>query len=324
MTISVIIASYNRADLLDECLTHLSRQRFEPGDEVIVVDNASTDHTPQVIERRSRSFPVPLRYLHETRAGKSNAVACALGAARGELLAFTDDDVNVGEGWLDAIRKGMSDPKVALVGGPVAPRWEKWPPQWLKFPPRGYGRLASPLGLVDYGPAAAPLGERAALAGNLAIRRDVMTAIGGFRSDLGKLRGTLLSGEDHDLCQRVAASGREAWYCPEAVVHHWVPAQRMRVGYFVEWFYWSGITHAALDEAAARPVRSWFGIPPYLIRRAARAIVRATNALLRRRPAEGVDALADVAFAAGYVARRWALVTLDRPAPARAEGAQAA
>ena len=61
MTITVIVATYNRARLLDDCLAHLARQRFDPGDEVIVVDNGSTDDTPAIIDRHSRTLGVALR-----------------------------------------------------------------------------------------------------------------------------------------------------------------------------------------------------------------------------------------------------------------------
>jgi glycosyltransferase involved in cell wall biosynthesis len=99
MSVTVVIATYNRAALLAECLQHLSRQNFAPHDEVIVVDNGSTDETPRVIADSQDLFSVPLRHLSEAKAGKSNAVAAALDIASGDILAFTDDDVDVGAGW---------------------------------------------------------------------------------------------------------------------------------------------------------------------------------------------------------------------------------
>jgi biofilm PGA synthesis N-glycosyltransferase PgaC len=75
MTVSVIIATRDRHHLLDECLSHLSRQPFAAGDEVIVVDNGSSDDTPAVIERHARQYGVPLRHLDERTPGKSHALA---------------------------------------------------------------------------------------------------------------------------------------------------------------------------------------------------------------------------------------------------------
>ncbi len=75
--VTVLIATFNRAGLLDDCLTHLGRQRFATGDELIVVDNASTDDTAAVVARHQPGFPAPLHLLHEPIPGKSHAIARA-------------------------------------------------------------------------------------------------------------------------------------------------------------------------------------------------------------------------------------------------------
>src|SRR5262245_54648428 len=150
MRISVIIATYNRANMLEECLEHLAQQIFESEDEVIVVDNGSTDRTSAVVVNAQRSFPVRLRYFVERTPGKSNAVAAGLAFANGDVLAFTDDDVDVDPNWIEEIRRVMSDAGVALAGGPVAPRWETKPPSWLRAAVETYGRMAAPLGLLNY------------------------------------------------------------------------------------------------------------------------------------------------------------------------------
>ena len=77
-TASVIIATFNRADLLDECLWHLGRQAFATGDEVIVADNGSTDHTATVVAAHARTFPVRLTRIVVETPGKSHAVEAAL------------------------------------------------------------------------------------------------------------------------------------------------------------------------------------------------------------------------------------------------------
>src|SRR6202011_5421659 len=130
------------------CLAHLARQPFAAGDEVIVVDNASTDETPRIIDAARSQFSIPLHHLHESAPGKSRAIARALEVAAGDVLAFTDDDVDVDAGWLDAMREAMRNPNVALIGGPVAPRWEAAPPQWLRTATDTYGPLAAPLALL--------------------------------------------------------------------------------------------------------------------------------------------------------------------------------
>lgn len=309
-TISVVIATFTRAALLDDCLNHLAGQAFADGDEVIVVDNGSTDHTADVVTRQQAQFPVPLRLLCEPQPGKSHALARALAVAAGDVLAFLDDDVNVDPRWLEVIRRSMSDPGIALMGGRVTARWEASVPAWMRVAPAHHARLGAPLGLLEYPKDVVQLGARTVLGANMAVRREVFDAVGGFAPHLGKLRGTLLSGEDHELCLRVQRAGFRAVYVPEAVVHHWVPAERARVGYFVNWFYWSGITNAKLDAGThASSGRTLRGLPLYLAKRAALAGVAACHAILCGRRDTALDHALDVAFAAGYAAERWGLRT---------------
>jgi GT2 family glycosyltransferase len=211
---SVIIATYTRAQLLADCLQHLSRQRFQPGDEVLVVDNGSTDQTQQVVRDLESRFSVPLRLLYEATPGKSHALARALSVATGDVLAFLDDDVTVEPDWLEVVRATMADPEIALMGGRVVPRWESSVPEWMRIAPLQHARLGAPLGLLDYPKDVEQLGGRTVLGANMAVRRDVFEAVGGFATHLGKLRGTLLSGEDHELCLRVQRAGFRAVYVP--------------------------------------------------------------------------------------------------------------
>jgi GT2 family glycosyltransferase len=309
-TVSVIIATYNRADLLDECLRQLSKQPFSRGDEVLIADNGSTDHTAAVVARHAPRFPAALSRLVVPTPGKSHAVAAALRNACGDVIAFTDDDVTVGEDWLPRLKEALDDPHVGVAGGPVEPRWEREAPGWLQI--AQHGRLGAPLGLLDYGPEPAPLGERTLLGANMAVRRSVLQQLGGYATHLGKLRGTLLSGEDHELCQRIQAAGYGAVYTPAARVRHWVPADRMRLPYFLHWFYWSGITRAAMD-LPLRHTRTLLGVPATLVRQFASGLTGAfASALLGRTPT-AIDRALDSAFAAGYAAGRLGLVRVSTP-----------
>jgi glucosyl-dolichyl phosphate glucuronosyltransferase len=316
-TISVVIATYNRAGLLDDCLSHLARQRFVHGDEVVVANNGSTDSTPEVLARHAPVFPVPLRIVDEARPGKSHALSAALASVTADIVAFTDDDVNVSSSWLAVLRQAFGDEQLALAGGPVAPRWEAKAPRWLEGGTSQHSRFNAPLALLNYGPARCPLGPRTFLGANMAVRREVLQGVGGFAPHLGKLRGTLLSGEDHDLCQRVQEAGHSALYIPEAIVHHWVPRARMRLGYFLSWFYWSGITNARLDAGLASAERRWLGVPPYLARRGVTSLLASVSAAASGRFSRAVDRALDVAFAIGYASGRW------KPAQVELEASEA-
>ena len=98
--ISVIIATRDRAPLLKGTLDAL-RNQVSPGCpvEVLVVDNGSIDDTRAVVEAAHRESTIPVIYLSESRPGKSHALNAAVAHARGDLLAFTDDDVLPSRSW---------------------------------------------------------------------------------------------------------------------------------------------------------------------------------------------------------------------------------
>lgn len=308
MTISVVIATYNRAPLLAACLRQMARQAFLRGDELVVADNGSTDDTERVVKEASARMPGLVRLVSEPRPGKSHAVAAAVRESRADVLALTDDDVLVADDWIASIRGVMTAP-VALVGGPVLPLYASRVPDWLDLEAApGFGRLAAPLALLHYGDRPSPLGARVALGANLAVRREAFLAVGGYPSTLGKLRGTLLSGEDHQLCERVQAAGYTAIYHPAVRVRHLVPADRLRIAYFVRWFFWSGVTHAEMDRnrpGLAGGGRRILGVPGYVLRELASSTLRVTAAGLRASWSAAASQVTRAAFAAGYVWSTW-------------------
>src|SRR6185503_20045692 len=109
-----------------------------------------------------------------------------------------------------------------------------------------------PLALVDYGDAptdytADNTGQRLPIGANLSFARDAIVRIGGWRTDLGKVNNTLISGEDHEIFQRLRRAGLYAgFYYPQATVLHFVPASRVTRRYFRRWFYWHGKTQALM------------------------------------------------------------------------------
>ena len=247
--ITVVIATYNRAALLDDCLAHLKTQRFLPGDAVLIVDNGSADDTAAVVARHQREWTAPLRLLREPRPGKSHAVARGVAGASGDILAFTDDDVNVGKEWLDAIRGAMADPAVALAGGPVVARWEPSVPAWVRAARDRQPSLGAPIALVDYGDRAIALGERTLLGANSKPPRRVhpRRRLPPPRKAAAPCRAKT------ELCRRVQAAAFSRCMRP---ARSCTIGRRLiaRVSYFLRWFFWSGITHAIMTPTAPRPL----------------------------------------------------------------------
>ncbi len=304
--ISVIVATYNRSHLLRGLLEALARQE-DPGVPVtvIVADNGSTDDTRATFETMAPKRPeFEWRYVREPRAGKSYAVNRALEHVRGEWLAFTDDDVRPDPGWLAAIARAFERSAPDFVVGRILPIWETPPPAWLT--PALYGVL----GVPDNGPLPSPVAEDCnehlmPIGTNMAVHREVMRRAAGLRPDLGKMRGTLRTGEDHEFYLRLLHAGCVGAYVPDALVHHLVPAQRLSRRYFRRWHYQNGRNVATLESSYPPRGPMLLGVPRYKWRKAATDGLRLLVSAARFDPAERFQRSVALLWFAGYIRERW-------------------
>lgn len=99
-SVTVAIITRNRAKLLEKCLQSLTKQTVIPK-EILVVDNASKDQTREIVDEFKNE--VPIRYIYEPKIGIPHARNRALKEARGEILAFIDDDCQAASNWIDQI-----------------------------------------------------------------------------------------------------------------------------------------------------------------------------------------------------------------------------
>lgn len=249
---AVVVCTYNRARLLRETLAALQAMT-PPADyhaQIVVVDNNSTDNTRLVIAEAMRNSRIPVTALHESQQGKSFALNAALHATRADVVALTDDDVWPEPDWLNRVVADFRERDVTFVFGKVLPRWGTLPPPELLIP-RAQD-IWGPLAIVDYGDipvnyVAESTGQRLPIGANLAFQREVLTTIGGWRTDLGKVNNTLISGEDHEIFMRLRRFHRySGYYDPDLVVRHFVPAARLTRRYFRRWFFWHGKTQALM------------------------------------------------------------------------------
>jgi GT2 family glycosyltransferase len=216
--LSVVVCTRDRPESLDRCITSLLA--CEPAaDEIIVVDNASTGTaTRDLCERLGR-----VRYVLEPSTGLSRARNAGIAAASGEIIAFTDDDVEVEPSWIAGLRFGFSHDGVASVTGPVLPaRLDSDAAFAFEF---DYGGLAG--GLLprrfDGQFLRQPFGEappvwQVGAGANMAIRRSAFARAGLFDVRLGA--GASGCSEDSELWHRLLTAGLECRYEPAAVVHH--------------------------------------------------------------------------------------------------------
>jgi glycosyltransferase involved in cell wall biosynthesis len=192
MRIDVIIATYNRAALLDRAVRSVLDARLSAGVEVTVtvVDNNSTDETAQVVARLRDATPERVQYLFEQRQGKAYAVNAGLAATRGEIVALADDDQFMEPDWLRVIHRAISE-GFDFVTGPVNGDWQAAPPRWYDE------RLRGVLSLNTWGEARIVYREdespraRSISGGNVALRREALEKIGGcYHPELGKTADT--------------------------------------------------------------------------------------------------------------------------------------
>ena len=180
MTVTVILCTFNRCQSLAGVLDDLTKSIVPVSTEweVLVVDNNSRDETSGVARDFCRRYPNRFRYVFEGRQGKSYALNSGIQEARGDVLAFVDDDVTVDPTWLWSLTADLCSGDWAGAGGRILPQWPSTPPSW--FPDKGwYGR--APLGIFDLGLEAGPL-THAPFGANMAFHRRVFEKYGCFRA----------------------------------------------------------------------------------------------------------------------------------------------
>jgi ADP-heptose:LPS heptosyltransferase/glycosyltransferase involved in cell wall biosynthesis len=268
MDFSIVICTHNRADALDLTLSGIRRLSLpaDAGWELILVDNRSTDNTPEVCRRHEALMP--LRYLREERQGKSHALNTGIANARGGLVLLTDDDVDVDPGWAACIvAAAKSHEDVDFFGGKVLSRWQGTPPAW--FVENADMIRSNPR--VDLGgaPRRFVRGDAPRFIGaNLAVRKRIFAAGFSFRADMGPsgegAKGGRVGPEEMEWQQRLLDAGHAGMYLPEALVYHRDPLWRMTEKYVRHWYTEAGRNRVKQGEVPRG--REWLGAPRYLWR----------------------------------------------------------
>jgi glycosyltransferase involved in cell wall biosynthesis len=236
--LSIVICTYNRAASLQLTLAALAAQvtRASIRWEVVIVDNNSTDATHAVIQRFVSTADIPSRYVFVAEQGLSRARNAGVAASRGDIIAFTDDDVLPAADWVDRIAITMAETNAHVVGGRIVPTWLEEPPAWLRHRSALHGALA----ILDYANAMPVLDAHRAPSvwgANMAFRRCVFERVGGFDTRRGLVGATLHRGEEIDLVARALAAGCQAVYEPSIIVSHRIGPERMRMAYLSRLYF---------------------------------------------------------------------------------------
>lgn len=254
LDISVLMATYNRAEILRETLEAMTQVDREGIDvEIVVIDNNSSDNTREVVE--SFAARLPVRYLFEPRPGKNCALNHALDVIHlGKLVAFTDDDVRPRTDWFKAIL-GVADrwPACDVFGGKVYPVWpEGYRPGWTSN--ARIGRW----GFADHKPA-----DRESLyrpepcffptGANLWVRRRVFKDGRRYDESIGPRPNNRIMGSEASFLLQLKTEGHDIVYSPEAVVAHVIQRCELTEQYMLKraYTYGKGLPH--LRSIGAQP-----------------------------------------------------------------------
>jgi glycosyltransferase involved in cell wall biosynthesis len=262
MNITVILCTYNRCQTLARTLDSVATSTLPNSVEweVLVVDNNSSDQTHEVVDDFCRRYPGRFRYLFERRQGKSYALNTGIREARGEVLAFTDDDVTVEPEWLQHLTAALGRAaQWAGAGGRILPAQTFVQPRWMSLE-EPYSLGGALCGLFDFGDDPRKL-DRAPYGANMAFRKDMFEKYGGFRTDLGPPPGGEMQGEDGEFGLRLMAAGERLRYEPWAIVHHPVSMDRLKKEYFLAWWFRYG--RAQIRMKGKRP--PVWGIPRHYL-----------------------------------------------------------
>jgi glycosyltransferase involved in cell wall biosynthesis len=235
--VSVVIATFNGAARLPRVLSALARQDAPGGSfEVIVVNNASTDDTAQVIGRdpsadELRRRSVTCRTIYEPRQGSGFARICGVGAARGELVCFLDDD-NIPEA--DYVSCGTK----AFLNNPLAMAIPKVTAKWEVHPPPSIYRRRHLLAVNDYN-GDSPIEFRNLIAPTITagmwVRRSAFIEVVASRQPgslmVGRQGESLACGEDIEIGILFAKAGYLRRYEPSLQVSHEIPTKRLETPY---------------------------------------------------------------------------------------------
>jgi hypothetical protein len=246
-SVSVIVPAWSskRRDELARCLRAIEAQTLAPLETIVVID-----HNPELLAWARESIPAVTAIENRHERGVVGARNSGVELARGDLVVLTDDDTEAEPSWLENLESCFADSGVVGVTGELLPNWADSEPRW--FPHEFYWVFGcSYAGLpTELAPVRNPI------AANMAVRREAIQEIGGFRPGVPpreiRYRGAVIAGghalEDTELGIRIGQRWpQKSWlYQPQATVFHSVEAEQATLGYLVRRSFEEGMGKATL------------------------------------------------------------------------------
>lgn len=257
LDVSVIIATYNRAEFLRQTLETLVLQDFPSGTwEILVINNRSTDNTEEVVHEFMAKHSL-IRLVREEKQGLSHARNRGIGESLGRITVHLDDDVLLEPHWLTTMVAPLQndkDRKIGVLGG----RTINCFPEDKRLKWAVWFRRSNPYSetLCQLHESPFPIGG-----GNLAVPHFIYDEVGDFKTELGRNGSIMLCGEDTEFIDRVWQAGFEIWYNGPAKLLHQIPASRLTFASIYNHCYHYGrssvIRKISSKTAANQPVMGY-------------------------------------------------------------------
>jgi glycosyltransferase involved in cell wall biosynthesis len=214
-----------------------------------VVDNGSTDETKKVVEEIQKSnTELNLNYIYDDIPGLLTGRHRGYREAKGDVLTYIDDDVEVSETWLNGIIECMkARPEIALLTGPCLPKYEIDPPSWLDYfwTNDKNGLHCGWLSLLDFGSEEKEIDPLFVWGLNFTIRKEVFEELKGFHPDtMPKVQQYFQGDGETGLSIKAKEKGYLAVYSPKVLLNHFVPKSRLTLEYMYERSYFQGVCNS--------------------------------------------------------------------------------
>lgn len=249
--ISIIVVTYNRKLLLKECLETVLTQKTNEEVEIIVIDNYSSDGTEDFIKE---SFADRVRFFNnKVRMSLSACKTLGINVAKGEVIAFIDDDCVASKNWLNEIKNSLVD--YDFVGGIVLPIPNiKFPWWWNK----------SLNWLIGINPM--PSKKFPPLGSNIAFNKYVLDVLQKNNNIILTYNQYLPYAEDNYRIRNALVKGFSMGINPNMIVYHQIPKQRLKIAYLLKRSYNEGRAWVAYENRVKNMLFSFSALPYNFVR----------------------------------------------------------
>lgn len=221
--ISIIICTYNRVNILKDCLKSvLLATKNNIGVEILVVNNNSTDNTEELVLELLKSHP-NLKYFNESNTGLSYARNSGARLASYEWLVYIDDDVLIESNFIATIEKTIKTNNYDAFGGKDAPWYRSGKPNWMQ------NKYLS--NNLAYDQPSTLKDNQFMIGCIMILKKELVLNLGGFNTKLGMSGEQVAYGEETDLQIKAKAAGYKIGYNPSIEVKHLVAPYKMKLSW---------------------------------------------------------------------------------------------